>query len=460
MVDGNVTRTALLVVTVALVVPAMAGCVGGDGGAPGPASEATGGNETATTNGTGSDAGQRPHVHDRWTNPATGEGNLSEIVLVETQLTIDPVNDSRPLLVEPCGQSRGFQNARTCLGWAEFTPGSWSNGKAKIVPPATDRVEITLTFSSDAFAGIDLYFKDRTSQGQWKMLTNASNDGPFEPGGETKTIPVGPRMRDDGHAEVSAWRFGIAPWGDPGTGGATGLVDVGRGEVEATVVAYRAEGPLPFEPPHPQFWDRDDPPTHVYRIGTLEGSTDGYAQAGRATWEPGSGSSPKLSGQGLVWEISPGFRGQRMSDTDVPTKLEGRYDDALVPPGARMIVVQVAISEAEARGDVQICVRGRDVPGEGFSRSVTLGECRDFGDGEFTIEEVLKGGQTDSYYVNRSSGISESRWTFYVQVRAGDLAGHPSAASFSGTVEADIFVTDRTRFETPTWADGSGNQTA
>lgn len=458
--DGHASRIALLAATLALLAPAMAGCVGGDGGSSVPNSEAPGGNRTETENGTGSEAGQRPHVHDRWTDPATGEDNLSEIMLVDTTVEIEPVDQSQPLLFQACEESRGLQNGRICLGWAELAPGTWPNEEPKVVPPATDRVEVTLTFSSDDFGGVDVYFQDRTSQGRWKMLTNASNGGPFGSGGETKTIPVGPKMRDDGHAEVSAWRFGLAPWGDPATGQSNGMVDVGQGEVDVTVVAYRSEGPLPLEPPHPTFWDQDDPPTDTYRIGTLDGSTDGYVQAGRATWEPGGGGSPKLSGQGLVWEISPGFRGQRMSSTEVPTKLEGTYADALVPPGAGLIAIPVRVSGSDVTGDAEICVRGRDVPGAGFSEAIILGECQPLEDGEFTIEKVLKGDETDSYYVNRSSGISHSRWTFYVQIRAGDLAGYPSAASFSGTVEADIFVTDRAEFERPAWADGTGDETA
>lgn len=459
------TRTTpaglVLAAVVLLVSPALVGCIGGGGqSSSGPAPDAGGTGPGDDTEAAANESVQRAHVHDRWQDPVAEE-SVTEIVLAEGERRIEPLNTSRPVPVEGCERQRGAQQGRACLGWAEIRPGSWSDGAPKVVPPGTDRVEVTLTFAAGDFAGMDLYYQHADSQGLWTQLTNASSGGPYAPGGETRAIDVTLKMSDDGHAQVSRWAFGLAPWGDPVSGGANGIVDVGAGPVEVRIVAHRVEGDLPFEPAHPEFWSDDTPATDTYRIGSLEGATDRLVQAGRMTWEPDAGGSPKMSGHGVVWRIAPGFQGHRVSDTGTPTKLEGRYADALVPPGTKLIAVTLEVANASvSAGDAEVCVLGVDVPGQGFPgggrrSDAVIGECRPFQDDEVTLTRAVTNRETDSYYVNRSSGISQSRWTFYVQVVAEPVAGQPGTTIVEGEVRADVYVTRTVPFAPPAPAEGS-----
>lgn len=448
---GLAVAAALLMVS-----PALAGCVGGGGqGSSSPTPDASQTGSDDDTEAQANESVQRAHVHDRWRDPARGE-SVTEIVVAEGEHEIEPVDPSRPVPLQGCERQRQATEARTCLGWTELRPGEWAGGEPKVVPPGTDQLTATLTFSADDFAGIDLYFQHADSQGLWTRLTNASNGGPYAPGGDTRSIDVTLKMSDDGHAQVSRWAFGLAPWGDPVSDGATGLLDVGSGAVEVRIVAHRVEGQLPLEPAHPEFWSDGTPATDTYRIGSLEGATSQLIQAGRLTWEPQETGSPKLSGDGVVWRIPPGFHGQRMSDTATPTRLEGRYTDALVPPGTEMIAVTLEVGNASvSAGDAEVCVLGVDIPGEGFPggdrrSEAVIGECQPFDDGEVTLTQAITDRETDSYYVNRSSGLSHSRWTFYVQVAAETVAGQPGPAVLEGDLQADVYVTRATQFSPPT----------
>lgn len=461
---GPAFRLPLVAVAAVLLltVPLVAGCIGGgspsDGvGAGVPPGDSS--NDSDLPPGVESSTDLRPHVHDRWFDPTTGEA-VAEVVLVEASFELQPYNASRPALVEGCEVARGAgQGTRTCLGWTEVVPGRWSDGTPKVVPPATDRLEVTVRFEPDDFAGIDLHYQHRNSQGRWSHLTNASGGGPFEPAGDDRDLRVGLRMSDDGHAQVSSWRFGLAPYGDPLTGGDNGAVDAGSGTVEVRIVAHRREGPLPLEPPHPLFWDADDPPTDTYLVGRLEGSTAGFLQAGRLAFEPDRDAAPKLSGQGLAWRIPVGFHGARTTQGEYPPPLDDPFARALVPPGSQLVAVRLRVEGATTQGgDAEVCVLGVDRPGAGFpsggerDRSL-VGECQPFRDGEATLVRPVTDRDTDSYYVNTSAGISLSRWTFYVHVVPATVAGQRGASSFQGNVAAEFFVTDRAEFELPAWAE-------
>lgn len=461
-----------LSVLVLLALP-LAGCLGGLGGGGGPGGPTTTAPGAGGGNGTPA-GGQappgvdptdlRPHVHDRWHNPATGEA-LTEIVLVEGTFTIEAYNASDPTTQNPgevlnscdAGGPDPMAPTRMCFGQTHFRPGTWSNGDNKVVPPATARMETTVTFDAADFGGMKLYYQDRdpddtAAKGSWEDMTNESLGGPLAPGGDTRELPVGERESDDGHATVSAWEFRLEAHGNPH---GTGNPSYGSGEVQVRIVVHRAEGPLPLEPAHPLFWGADDPPTDSYLIGHLVSGTDGFVQVGPMDHEHGGSGTPKLSGQGMAFQVPVGFEGRKLSEQSrYPDKLQGDRTEALVPPGARTLAIWVRATGATTGGLApEVCVFGQDVPGRGFPGQ-QLADCQPFEDGfDAVFLHPVTDRDVDSFYVNRSTGISLSRWMFYLVIRAPEAAGGvPGAMEWTGDVEAMFFAADHAAVEVPDWA--------
>lgn len=465
-------KLAILVGLLFLVTP-LAGCVGG-GGDSGPAGTGAGTNDdTNTTNNvTGVEqADLRPHVHNRWVNPATGQ-SLEQVELVNRDIQVNAQNQSRFPPVNFCQQGEGNANeASICIGQKEFFPESWSNGEQKIVPPGTSHLEITLEFNADDFSQVAFYYKDRTTT-QWQLLTNSS-EGNFAPGGDTKELSVSVKQSDDGHAHVSSWNFLVEARGVPGAGNPDDPnAEYGEGTISTTIIAHRVDGELPLEPPHPLFWGNDDPPTSVYQIGDLQGQAE-FIQAARMTFEPDS-PPPGLQGEGVkgkgvIWQIPVGFEGRRLNAQDTyPPKLGGPFAMSIVPPKSRLLVANVTVNGSVEAGNAPIvCVFGQDIPGKGFRGVRQLGDgCQPFEPGmQFTAELQITNRDTDSFYTNTSTGLSRSRWTFYVQIKANNDG--QGVTHWNGSVQADFYVTDQTQFEMPEWAltgssggGGGGNATA
>lgn len=435
-------RAATLAAVLLLVALPLAGCLG--------LSEP--GNTTSV--GPEGDPDLRPHAHDRWFDPEGTPIDRYPVVdrAVEVVAT-DPEDDEQLPVVNNCSPpDAGPNSLEVCMGQAEFTPGTWPDGDHRIVPPGTSHLEVTLTFSAEEFDQLRMYYRDAQDPTRWKTLTNASNGGPFEAGGDTRQLTVSILQADDGHAQVSMWTFLIMARGSP-TPVPPGLLSYGEGTVDVDITAVRAPGPLPLEPAHPQWWDRDTPPTGVYHIGQMEGDAQGYVQAGPAYGETGrpSVSTFKVHGNGMVWQVPAGFEGRAFApryEGEYPAKLDHSYAEALVPPGSRMLAVWF-----KAEGDVQavppdVCIWGQDVPGRGYPGD-KLADCQPLEPGEEQMFfKALTGRDVDSFYTNRSSGLSMSRWTFYVQLVPEDRG----VADFDGTVEAHFFVTDKTSFEMPPWA--------
>lgn len=462
-----VRAPAVLVVATLLIAIPIGGCVGEGSGGPSTTTadddtSAASGNATETN---ATEAGARPHVHDRWSNPASG-AEISEVKLVDRTVTLSAFEASpdNPAIVDISGCPY-HREGRPCYGSTSFRPGTWSNGDDKIVPPGTARVAVTVSFNPDDFGGIDFLYQHRNRSGEWALLTDDAHGGPFQPG-ETKTINVTVQMADDGHAQVSAWKFAVQPVGDPVTGQTNDIADVGDGEVQVTVVAERSEGTLPVEPPHPDFWEEDDPPTDTYLVGRLSGSTEGVLQAGGVHWEHGRTETPSAGFPGLIWEIPVGFEGRRIDDSQYPPKLLDTYATALVPPGTSVLAVRVTVEGASvdaAQPGLNLCVVGQDIPGGGFPHESErldklIGDCQEFGTGTFTFRETLTHQDTDSLYTDTSANLSASRWTLYVQVVAGKAAGNlRGVANWDGELSAQAYVTDQPGFELPEWADTGGS---
>lgn len=435
---------AIIGVLIMLVAP-LAGCIGGGGSASdGPDEGPTSDDETPDDPTGEVNATARPHVHDRWQTPS-GD-SVEAITLVDREVAIEAYSQDRPLLLNFCEKGSEGQDVDACVGAEEFAPGQWSGDKAKIVPPGTGNISVTLEYSEGDFHRVHFYYMTRKDPGQWKSL------GMFQTG-KTKTISVGPEEADDGHAQVSGWRFLVEARGAFGTGATEGTLDAGDGEVSAEIVAHREPGELPLEPPHPDWWDKDTPPTDVYRIGAVDGSTDDYIDVGDVNLEPSEQPTPTI-GPGLSWKIEPGFEGKRSSSADSTPKLSGNRTEALVPPQTKAIHARVAVSgDPGGLDQPMVCVYGQPTPSGSFpGRQIG---CEPFEDGaSYTFSTPIEDDETDSYYTKTNRNFSFSRWTFHVWIRPDNQQTH--AARFSGSVTAEIFVVDELGVEIPAPEAGDG----
>lgn len=442
-------RTAALLGIVVMLGAGLAGCIGG-----GTSTDAAGEGAPTVNNSSGPptgeevDAGKRPHVHDRWQTPS-GEA-VDEIALVDREIEVRAYGQEYPLLFNFCEQGNAGRDVRVCAGDATFRPGEWGSDEAKIVPPGTANITVTLDYDDAAFDRVQFYYMTRKDPGEWRDL------GMLAPG-RTKSVEVGTEEADDGHAQVSGWRFLVEARGNPvgartGTGIGVGTVDVGSGSIEAEIVAHRTPGELPREPPHPDFWEKDAPPTDRYKIGSLEGSTEGYVDVGPVNLEPSEQPTP-TSGPGLAWRIVPGFVGQRDDDPANPAKVEGNRTVDLVPPGTSTLFAQVAVSgDPGGLDQPEVCLYGQDLPSGTFPGTKIA--CEPFEDGAgYTFEKAISDDETDSYYTETGQNFSFSRWTFYVWVRPGNQQTH--AARFSGSVTARLFVADQAEIDLPALETGS-----
>lgn len=459
---------AVLLVVLMLVVVPLAGCVGG-------ADSSSDGNETDDGTPGDDDDDQRDldpdedpgdqvaHEHNRWYEnekqlpPGT---ETDQITLVDGSYTIETVQEdpNEPLSRCPSGM-------QLCHGSIIVTPEATGEARTRVVPPGTDRVEVTLEYSQGSYRDIAAMYQDPVTRGsgQWQGTTVAS--------GDTWTIhnvgfdDAGPDP-DNGHAYSSQWRWLLEVRGNPvpvltapSMTGPTGL------EVDVTIVAYRQDGPLPVEPPHPGFYDDDaDQPTDTYEIARVSGSTQGqYAQAGPVYHEASNTCTTRIAEQclpvgfspGLVWTTKPGYDGFRAGADEewAGKEIQGDpYTTAQVPPKTSELVafIDVQGSTGEA-GTVNICLNKRTSPRQpNFGLEIACVEYT--GQSRITIRHPVK--ELDSYYANNWGG-NASRWQFFVQIQSPETSASVEpftfheAGMFEGSFEARILVTADAALEGP-----------
>lgn len=430
--------TVLLVVAVALAVP-LAGCIGGGGSA---ADDGTGSEDTLDPgNETGGDgpgtSGDRPHVHDRWDGARTFD------VISDATVQLQIVDPEEPDGLDQCvASSGGGGPGQPCFGGEEVpTEG--------IVPPGSGWVNVTVEFDDGSFDRIDVLYQDPTTT-DWEVAGRVASGG-------TASINItSVQQTDDGHAQLSHWKFAVQssgnPHGDevPYSGPATPSGD----EVTVTAEAIRDSGPLPLEPPHPDYFVD----TSIHRVSYIEASTQQMAQAGPVTVEQGTGSALPVSpfADGLVWRSNPGLKGDRV---DVPNpeveRLTHPLDVPLVPPATVLLGVQLRVADdagAQLPTGVDICLYGLWKPSQHPGEETELG-CLTYtgGGAEETMTRSIEKPMTDSIYANHT-GQNESRWSFFLHISARKEADRSTVGDFSGTVDAAFFVSTRTSFEAPSWA--------
>lgn len=278
-------------VVLLLVALPLAGCVGGGGtGAAADGAPSAGGNGSAPTGEAGSlnatEADAKPHVHDRW-------DGATEQVLFGGTVSSGGATDADPQ--DP---------AITVVGDAMFNSADVQFGlpEGEIVPPGTDRLVVTASWDDGTPGDLtegELNYRAANSA-EWTELEDRTSKANW-------TIDVTVEMADDGHAEFSLWEFRV-DFVTQAQG--IGVTRIGQTsvEVDVEVVAERAPGPLPVEPPHPDWWGNGSAlPIHE-----------------------GEGSAEAVG----VWYEQVGTDGSFFPAGDYL----GQEDHPIVPPGTRTLV--------------------------------------------------------------------------------------------------------------------------
>lgn len=440
-------KTALLVLTFAVV--ALAGCVGGSGDSTDDGDLPNQGNTTDGDSNLGGEIDPdalRAHVHDRW------EGETVKTV-VDQSVELRFVDPEEPGLTESCQsndpEDGTFLIIDSCYGSKWFFPDD-----GQIVPPGTAYLEVTVNYDTNRVPAVELFFQDAGPNSRLESLDW------FEPG-ETKRIlganggNITVEESDNGHAIVSAWKFLAEARQNPYAPALFNAPDVNGANVDIDIQAFRVDGELPLEPPHPVFWDDDEPPTDLYRTAMLQASTEGFVQAGQVAVEPGADPQEpeqviNTAGRGLTWRTTPGYLWEYPAAGDEDrTELSAELDRALVPPQVKSLRADVRVEGDTATG-VHVCVWGKHSPSGGIGDK--LG-CQPYGgDGEqvLTFETPVDGTQEDTFYTDNAGG-NASRWTFTLQVISQE--GEAGAAEFSGTLQMVIVTSDQDSInEIPEWA--------
>lgn len=409
---------------VALVLIQLAGCLGGPLSDPDVDPEER--LPTVPDNGSQPCPGARrgttdcPHVHDRW-NERTRLTVIDRTVSTGTTGDVDP----RRSIWWNLGCGGG------CPQQVTFAP-----KPERIVPPGTD--EITFRASWQA----DLPPRSEFMVSVYYMAANMTSFRQLAGGiasGSSHTVNTSVPMADGGHARQSLWRFRITvsqcihrPRGVMCVTGAD--TDPGPLRFNVTVRADRDDGPLPKEPPHPDWWA--DGPSR--RVATVRGRADTIGAGSYAVNASMDPARPETIA--------------RTSYAHLPGD-----EVAPVPPGTKSLAARVNWTNAAAPSDaagLRPWLGYRHSGGDGTWRVWAPAQV---GDGTATFVQPLEADQTDGMYVR-----NRSRWTFLLSFE-GDrdtgvqdplLAGRSvtSPYRFDGRYTLEVRAFNATRLPAG-WAD-------
>lgn len=384
-------------VVVLLVCAALAGCLTGDAPsdpAPEPAEAAGNGSGNATSlNASG--AGPGAHVHDFW-------GGRTELPLMEDAVAIRAV-DVRPnetsaeaLQIHECQRGEPV-----CVGQVTFgLPEPASDDDVRIVPPGTERVEVTVEWSDPTITGVNVSYQTAARQFFRSAGSAESGETVVVAHPEMDRLPL--RWTDDGHASVSRWMFRLTAEGGDAP------VAVANGTVDVTVQAFRMDGPLPKEPPHPDWYNA----TSTYDLVQFNESVSNSVQVG-----------PFRTGR-TSWTLHP---------------------ENPVPPGTSFVYATVEVDNESPLQDVAP-QEARLLYQIGWAGDWREAETAEAEDGEFVFRVPVSPRMADSTY-----SCGSSVWRFRLEVSPEDLPvdgpdGEPldGVSHFQGDVSASLVATERT----------------
>lgn len=223
-------RTLVVVTVLALVAPAVAGCLGGSSSG-GPSADAGNASETTAQAGTSDATGPNVtgDVHEEatgWVRDYWGDETERDLVDASGQV-VTGVSTADP-------QTCFF----VCSG--AFFPAD----EDRFVAPGADRVNVTVSWSAPPTApSIRMELFHQTAAGGDAEERVVGN-------GETVSLPVGPDDHDAPFQARSLWWFYVFPAADPAG-------SIPPTEVQLTAVVERT-GPVPPVPPAPDPWGGDD----------------------------------------------------------------------------------------------------------------------------------------------------------------------------------------------------------
>lgn len=348
-------RIPSALIVVALVALPLAGCVGGGGQGPPTAGPTSTDNATPATEAATEQApAERPHVHDRW-------DGAERKVLLDDEIDLPAVTDVDP--EDPFATVERVFCTEQRFGLAE----------GSIVPPGTERLTITPTWESTDPQNVDTVDIEYmpANDNEWNQEER------LEPG-QTVEIPVTVKMADGGHADVSLWRFRLQHCAESPEH-FTGM------SVHLETVAHRQDGPLPVEPPHPDWWANRTERLVLHDEGESNTVGGAYVEIG--------------------------------VDGTSGTYAEGD-DHGVIPPGTQLLVAHANWTNdspaAQASDDVPE-LRWTHLPGWGTWHDWEPAE-KEEGSWTYTLE--LTEEMTDSMYAN------QSRWRFAFEIEGDHVVGN------------------------------------
>lgn len=173
--------------------------------------------------------GGLPHVHDRWA------GASVKVLLDDTVRMKDPMDPTEHSNLWDFINCASFCNVEVDVSLSE----------GSIVPPGAERVTVEAMWnhSTVRFGETNLLLSYQAAN-QTELRPLDWQDGPA-----AWSINTSVEMSDEGHAQYSLWRFRLTA--------CECLSLLGEGwefPIDIKITAHRRAGPLPIEPPHPDWW--------------------------------------------------------------------------------------------------------------------------------------------------------------------------------------------------------------
>lgn len=400
-----------------LVAVALAGCLGGESGPVDAPDDASSGDDPASTAGNGTDpgddatdeAGGTDHVHDLWKDRST-------IDLVDGQVNLsaaraDPTGDD-PVAerVEPDSCDPDVTVSR-CLGRATVRPpAADDDSRPNVVAPGTGTIRADVSWEAEAITGVEVAFVagDGTEQTVGTLDEPGTVSLPASDVRENWThFPL--HWTDDGHAVRSSWVFVVTAAGAADAPDAA--PQVAHGTVQLDVDAERAPGPLPDEPPHPDWYAGNA----TYLVGQREDETSREIEV----WQTGTAT--------LHVRIFPEFP---------------------VPPGTSAVLAAAKITDRTAGPDgtplaPNVTVRYSLLAGEESGTADVVERT----DERIVFRIPVQPRMTDSLYACTGA---HSSWRFAAETAHGTapaqdpVVGEPVGAHvFDGRVNVTVAATER-----------------
>ncbi len=180
------------------------------------------------------------HIHDYW-NDETSR------VLMDSAVSVTVVHNH--LLDEPPRPQHLHNCAEETVSTSQGGSVTFTLPSGEIVPPGTERLEFTFTWSDPTVTGVRFYYRPpshgHTEGGDGHDHSNLTDAGRLE-SGVPVVLPLTSGMADLGHDTQSHWAFYVCS-------DTENSPNLAQGSIRMEVVAFRVAELTP-DPPHPDHW--------------------------------------------------------------------------------------------------------------------------------------------------------------------------------------------------------------